>query len=65
MLNVVEHSKKGAEIITAKSSEMNISVPNPTDPDGDMLEMPVPEQFKTTFDPATKKLVTTMTDIAS
>eukprot|EP00729_Bicosta_minor_P011281 gene11281-553_t len=54
----------GAEIITAKSSEMNISVPNLDDPEGDMIEMPVPEQFKTTFDPATKTLVTTMTDIA-
>lgn len=27
----------GASIVSAKSSEMNVSVPNPTDPDGDMV----------------------------
>lgn len=41
-------------IVTSKSSEMNINVP-----DGDdFVEIPVPEQYTTTYDPATKKLVT-------
>ncbi|KAM9824744.1 adenylyl cyclase-associated protein 1 [Neosynchiropus ocellatus] len=47
------------EIISAKSSEMNILVPNK---DGEFTEMPVPEQFKTVWDGS--KLVTTATEIA-
>ncbi|KAM7384565.1 hypothetical protein PAMA_011770 [Pampus argenteus] len=47
------------EIISAKSSEMNILVPNK---DGEFTELPVPEQFKTIWDG--KKLVTTATEIA-
>lgn len=47
------------EIVSAKSSEMNILVP---DKDGEFTELPVPEQFKTVWDG--KKLVTTATEIA-
>ncbi|XP_068567426.1 adenylyl cyclase-associated protein 1 isoform X2 [Cebidichthys violaceus] len=47
------------EIVSAKSSEMNILVPKG---DGDFTELPVPEQFKTVWDG--KKLVTTSTEIA-
>ncbi|XP_017294557.1 adenylyl cyclase-associated protein 1 [Kryptolebias marmoratus] len=47
------------EIISAKSSEMNILVPNK---DGEFTELPVPEQFKTVWDG--HKLVTTATEIA-
>ncbi|CAL8299143.1 unnamed protein product [Lota lota] len=47
------------EIISAKSSEMNILVPNA---DGEFTELPVPEQFKTVWDG--NKLVTTNTEIA-
>ncbi|XP_040908843.1 adenylyl cyclase-associated protein 1 [Toxotes jaculatrix] len=47
------------EIISAKSSEMNILVPNK---DGEFTELPVPEQFKTIWDG--QKLVTTATEIA-
>ncbi|XP_074543002.1 adenylyl cyclase-associated protein 1 [Halichoeres trimaculatus] len=47
------------EIVSAKSSEMNILVPQD---DGDFLEHAVPEQFKTVWDG--KKLVTTATEIA-
>ncbi|XP_038581452.1 adenylyl cyclase-associated protein 1 [Micropterus salmoides] len=47
------------EIVSAKSSEMNILVPNN---DGEFTELPVPEQFKTVWDG--KKLVTTATEIA-
>lgn len=53
-----------ASIVTAKSSEVNISIPNPDDPDGDMIELPVAEQFQTKWDPTTKKLITGATDIA-
>ncbi|XP_076610124.1 adenylyl cyclase-associated protein 1 [Chaetodon auriga] len=47
------------EIVSAKSSEMNILVPNK---DGEYSEHPVPEQFKTIWDGS--KLVTTATEIA-
>uniref|UniRef100_A0A674DYL5 CAP, adenylate cyclase-associated protein 1 (yeast) n=1 Tax=Salmo trutta TaxID=8032 RepID=A0A674DYL5_SALTR len=47
------------EIVSAKSSEMNVLVPGK---DGDYTEIPVPEQFKTVWDG--KKLVTTCTEIA-
>uniref|UniRef100_A0A3P9NZU9 Adenylyl cyclase-associated protein n=1 Tax=Poecilia reticulata TaxID=8081 RepID=A0A3P9NZU9_POERE len=47
------------EIISAKSSEMNILVPNK---DGEFTELPVPEQFKTVWDG--QRLVTTATEIA-
>uniref|UniRef100_A0A8C6PF42 CAP, adenylate cyclase-associated protein 1 (yeast) n=1 Tax=Nothobranchius furzeri TaxID=105023 RepID=A0A8C6PF42_NOTFU len=47
------------EIISAKSSEMNVLVPNK---DGEFTELPVPEQFKTIWDG--QKLVTTATEIA-
>ncbi|GAA6110724.1 adenylyl cyclase-associated protein 1 [Tachysurus ichikawai] len=47
------------EIVSAKSSEMNVLVPRK---DGDFTEIPVPEQFKTVWDG--KKLVTTATEIA-
>uniref|UniRef100_A0A915PJH0 Adenylyl cyclase-associated protein n=1 Tax=Setaria digitata TaxID=48799 RepID=A0A915PJH0_9BILA len=48
-----------AEIITSKSSEMNVLVPSAED--GDFVEFPVPEQFKTVYDG--KKLQTTVSDI--
>eukprot|EP00066_Takifugu_rubripes_P005283 XP_003969232.1 PREDICTED: adenylyl cyclase-associated protein 1 [Takifugu rubripes] len=47
------------EIISAKSSEMNVLVPGK---DGEFTELPVPEQFKTVWDGS--KLVTTVTEIA-
>lgn len=46
-----------AEIVTSKSSEMNVGVPSPNGFD----EFPIPEQFKTTFDG--KKLHTEITEI--
>lgn len=47
------------EIVSAKSSEMNVLVPKD---DGEFSEMAVPEQFKTVWDG--HKLVTTATEIA-
>lgn len=49
-----------AQIVTAKSSEMNVLLP--ILPDGEYKEFPVPEQFKTYFDGS--KLVTGVNDIA-
>jgi hypothetical protein len=60
----VQAASIDASIVSAKSSEMNISVPNPDDPDGDMLEMPIPEQFQTKWSAEKKCLVTEPTDIA-
>ncbi|KAF1746764.1 hypothetical protein GCK72_023221 [Caenorhabditis remanei] len=51
---------QACEIVTSKSSEMNISLQ--TTEDGDYSEFPVPEQFKTTF--VNGKLVTVVSDIA-
>jgi len=36
----------GAEIVTSKSSEMNVLIPG-RNPDDDLVEMAIPEQFKT------------------
>lgn len=43
----LSEQSKAAEIVTSKSSEMNISIP---DKDGNFSEFPVPEQYKTIFD---------------
>uniref|UniRef100_A0A915NF83 C-CAP/cofactor C-like domain-containing protein n=1 Tax=Meloidogyne javanica TaxID=6303 RepID=A0A915NF83_MELJA len=50
-----------AEIVTSKSSEMNILVPKGAD--GDFTEFPVPEQFKTTYNVKENKLQTQVSDI--
>lgn len=51
-----------AEIVTSKSSAMNVLVPNEN---GDeYTEYPVPEQYKTLFNAKSKKLVTTPTETA-
>lgn len=38
----------GAEIVTSKSSEMNVTIPQEGGDEGDVVEMPIPEQFVTT-----------------
>lgn len=50
------------EIVSSKSSGMNVLVPSETE-ENDFSEQPVPEQFKTTLDLKTRKLVTTPTEI--
>jgi len=52
-----------AEIVSSKSSEMNVSVPDGDE--GDFVEFPIPEQFKTTVDASSqkKKLLTEVSDI--
>uniref|UniRef100_H2YWX0 C-CAP/cofactor C-like domain-containing protein n=1 Tax=Ciona savignyi TaxID=51511 RepID=H2YWX0_CIOSA len=47
------------EIISAKSSEMNVSIPKE---DGDFVEYPIVEQFRTNWNPAQKTFVTTATE---
>jgi len=45
------------EIVTAKCSEMNVSVPGAT-PEDDLVEHPLPEQYKTTFNQQSGKFDT-------
>ncbi|KAH0631147.1 hypothetical protein JD844_005299 [Phrynosoma platyrhinos] len=52
-------SSLDCEIVSAKSSEMNVLVPTDS---GDFNEFPIPEQFKTLWNG--QKLVTTVTEIA-
>ena len=47
------------EVVSSKSSAMNILVPNET---GEFDEQPVPEQFKTVINLKSKKLITNATD---
>ncbi|CAK8696617.1 adenylyl cyclase-associated protein 2-like [Clavelina lepadiformis] len=49
----------GAQVVTAKSSEMNLSIPKE---DGDFDEYPIVEQFRTIWDPSKKALVTVPSD---
>jgi len=50
------------QVVTAKSSEMNISIPRD---DGDYDEHPVVEQFRTHYDPVKKTLVTECSEICA
>lgn len=50
----------GADIVTAKVSEINIMIPD----EEDYIEKPVVEQFRTFWDPEKKILVTEPVDIA-
>lgn len=52
----------GVELVTAKSSEMNVLYPEGDN--GDFIEIPLPEQFKTVYDVKLKKLVTNTSEIA-
>ncbi|MFH4980174.1 hypothetical protein AB6A40_006883 [Gnathostoma spinigerum] len=47
------------EIVTSKSSSMNVLIPSGEE--GDFVEFPIPEQFKTTYDG--KKLCTVASDL--
>merc|ERR1712083_574167 len=38
----------GAEIVTSKSSEMNVTIPQEGGDESDVVELPIPEQFVTT-----------------
>ncbi|KAL3314906.1 F-actin-capping protein subunit alpha [Cichlidogyrus casuarinus] len=53
----LSEKSKSADIVTAKSSSVNITIPTA---DGDFVEYPIPEQFKSKFDG--KKMVTTITE---
>ena len=58
----LSHKSLDTEIISSKSSSMNVLVPSVRE-DGDFVEYPVPEQFKTVVNPDSRKLVTTQTEI--
>jgi len=45
------------DIITSNVSELNLVVPGPTANDNE-IEIPLPEQYITKYDPKTKKLAT-------
>lgn len=45
LLYVSAESKKVCSITHSKCSEMNVSFPNPTNPDEGWIEKPIPEQF--------------------
>jgi len=51
-----------ADIVTAKVSEVNIMIP---DENGEYLEKPVVEQFRTYWDPKKKILITEPVEIAA
>jgi len=53
----------GADITSSKSSEMNVTIPDPDGEDGDIIEQPIPEQFVTKL--VGKKLKTTVSDLYS
>lgn len=44
---ILSKESLAAEITSAKSSEMNVTIPDPDGEDGDIIEMPIPEQFIT------------------
>merc|ERR1712087_187044 len=50
-----------AQIVTSKSSEMNLTIPEEGGEDGDIVEMPIPEQFVTTV-AGSRKLKTDVSD---
>eukprot|EP00057_Strongylocentrotus_purpuratus_P008267 XP_011662741.1 PREDICTED: adenylyl cyclase-associated protein 1 [Strongylocentrotus purpuratus] len=50
---------KGAEIISAKSSEMNVLVPNA---EGEFTEFALPEQYRSVYSEEKKNMVTTSTE---
>jgi len=53
----------GADITSSKSSEMNVTIPDPNGEDGDIIEQPIPEQFVTKL--VGTKLKTTVSDLYS
>jgi len=52
-----------ADITSSKSSEMNVTIPDPNGEDGDIIEQPIPEQFVTRL--VGTKLQTTVSDLYS
>lgn len=50
---------KGAEIISAKSSEMNVLVPNA---EGEFTEFALPEQYRSVYSEEKKTMITTSTE---
>jgi adenylyl cyclase-associated protein len=55
-ISIFLSEQSNVNIVYSKSSEMNVLVPN----GDDTLELPIPEQFQTVFNPQTKKLDTSV-----
>jgi len=53
----------GAEIVTSKSSEMNVTIPDDKGDEYDTIEIPIPEQFKNTING--RKIKTEVSDLYS
>jgi adenylyl cyclase-associated protein len=53
----LNESNKTAQLVSAKSSEMNVSV---VDSEGDLTEYPLPEQYVSEWDAAKKTFVTSV-----
>merc|ERR1711972_299484 len=54
----------GAEIVTSKSSEMNVTIPDTEGDENDTIELPIPEQFVTKV-AGPKKLKTEVSSLYS
>lgn len=54
----------GAELVSSKSSEMNVTIPDQAGEDGDIIELPIPEQFVTKVT-GPKKLTTEVSSLYS
>mmetsp|Transcript_107022 Transcript_107022/g.303279 ORF Transcript_107022/g.303279 Transcript_107022/m.303279 type:complete len:500 (-) Transcript_107022:125-1624(-) len=54
----------GAEIVTSKSSEMNVTIPQEGGDESDVVELPIPEQFVTTIS-GPRKLKTEVSSLYS
>jgi len=57
-------ASRGAQIVTSKSSEMNVTFPAGEGEESDWLEMPIPEQFVSKIH-ADGKMTTTVSDLYS
>lgn len=55
---------RDAQIVTAKSSEMNVSFPDSAADDADWIELPIPEQFVSTIG-ADNKVTSSVSDLYS
>lgn len=59
----VSYTGKDVNIVTSKSSEMNLSFPASADPDAEYIEIPIPEQFVHTLTSNGSKLTSNVSDL--
>jgi adenylyl cyclase-associated protein len=56
---------RGAQVVTSKSSEMNVTFPVSEAEDADWIEQPIPEQFVTVINTDTNKLISKVSELYS